>query len=100
MIRSYRCKETAALFNLYASKRFQAIAKAALRKLDQLNTAEVLDDLRIPPGNHLEPLSGDREGQHSIRINDQWRVCFRWVVSKGQVGEREMADAFDVEIVD
>ncbi|MCB1502918.1 MAG: type II toxin-antitoxin system RelE/ParE family toxin [Bauldia sp.] len=66
------------------------IVKVANRKLLQLHNARSLDDLRSPPGNRLEALSGDRKGQHSIRINDQWRVCFRW--SRG--------DAFDVEIVD
>jgi proteic killer suppression protein len=61
-----------------------------LRKLLQLDAADRLDDLRIPPGNRLEPLKGDRKGQHSIRVNDQWRVCFRW----------DDGDAYEVEIVD
>ncbi|GAH78611.1 unnamed protein product [marine sediment metagenome] len=66
------------------------VQRTALRKLAILDAAEVLEDLRIPPGNRLEKLAGDREGQYSIRINDQWRICFQW--SRG--------DAFDVEIVD
>jgi len=66
------------------------ILTAALRKLLILDAAECLDDLRVPPGNRLEKLKGDRDGQHSIRINDQWRICFRW----------EDGNAFDVEIVD
>lgn len=90
MIKSFRCKDTEALFNTLACKRWQAIAKIALRKLNQLDFAGLLDDLRVPPGNHLEVLKGDRAGQYSIRVNDQWRVCFRW----------EDGDAHDVEIVD
>jgi toxin HigB-1 len=66
------------------------IMKVAYRKLMQIHNARTLDDLRAPPGNRLEALTGDRKGQHSIRINDQWRVCFRW---RG-------GDAYDVEIVD
>lgn len=78
MIASFHCRETADLFNGGHPKRFQAIARVALRKLDMLDAATTLDDLRIPPGNRLEPLRGDRTGQHSIRINDQWRICFVW----------------------
>ena len=70
--------------------RWVNIERAALRKLQQLNWSSVLDDLRAPPGNGLEALKGDRKGQHSIRINEQWRVCFRW----GDEG------AMDVEIVE
>ncbi len=66
------------------------VVKVANRKLLQIHNAQSLDDLRSPPGNRLEALAGDRKGQHSIRINDQWRLCFRW----------RMGDAFDVEIVD
>jgi proteic killer suppression protein len=66
------------------------VQRVALRKLRMLDAAESLDDLRVPPGNRLERLRGDRQGQHSIRINDQWRICFRW---RGD-------DAHDVEIVD
>lgn len=90
MIKSFRCKDTDDLFNLLACRRWQAIAKVALRMLNQLDIAGSLDDLRVPPGNRLEALQGDRVGQHSIRVNDQWRVCFRW----------EGGDAYDVEIVD
>ncbi len=72
------------------NRRFKAIERVALRKLDMIQAAIKVDTLRIPPANHLEQLSGDREGQYSIRINDQWRICFLW----------EGTDAFDVEIVD
>ena len=71
-------------------KRFSGIEKQALRKLDMLHTAQQLNDLRAPPANRLEALTGSRRGQHSIRINDQWRICFIW----------RAADATDVEIVD
>jgi proteic killer suppression protein len=71
-------------------RRFEGIARVARRKLRQLEIAGRIDDLRAPPGNRLEALSGNRQGQHSIRINDQWRVCFRWTA----------AGADDVEIVD
>jgi proteic killer suppression protein len=73
-----RCKETQKLFETGRSKRFGSIAKVATRKLAQLDAAETLEFLRSPPGNRLGELKGDRNGQHSIRINDQWRVCFRW----------------------
>ena len=78
MIRSFRCRDTQALFERGACKRFMAIAKIAVRKLAQLDAAETLDILRAPPGNRLEGLKGNRKGQHSIRINDQFRICFRW----------------------
>ena len=90
MIRSFRCGATEALFEREAVRRFAMIERVARRKLEQLNAATRLDELRVPPGNRLEALRGDRAGQHSIRINDQWRVCFVW--SEG--------DAYDVEIVD
>ena len=90
MIKTFRCKDTEALFKRRRGPRFQSIENAARRKLTMLNNARSLLDLRVPPGNRLEELRGDREGQHSIRINDQWRLCFTW---------REH-DAFDVEIVD
>jgi proteic killer suppression protein len=90
MIRSFRCRETARLANDVAVRRFRAIERAARRKLEVLAAAASLHDLRSPPGNRLEALRGDRAGQHSIRINDQWRICFPW----------ENGDAFDVEIVD
>lgn len=78
MIQSFACRETEALFTNQRSRRFDAIERPARRKLLMLDAASVLDDLRQPPGNRLEALRGDRAGQHSIRINDQWRVCFVW----------------------
>lgn len=91
MIRSFSCPETERLFADEPSRRLPAqIQRVARRKLLLLHQARRLDDLRAPPGNRLEALKGARHGQHSIRVNDQWRLCFRW---KG-------ADAFDVEIVD
>jgi len=91
MIKSFRCKETEKLFQgRFSAKLPQAIQRAAATKLKVLNAASVLETLRIPPANNLEALYHDREGQHSIRINQQWRICFVW---KG-------SDAYDVEIVD
>ena len=91
MIRSFACPETERLFNDESSRRLPPqIHGAARRKLLLLNQARNLNDLRVPYGNRLEALKQDRKGQHSIRINNQWRICFRWQ------GE----DAFDVEIVD
>lgn len=78
MIKSFRCTETQALFETGKSLKFTAIARVATRKLTQLDAAHTLDFLRSPPGNHLEVLRGDRSGQHSIRINAQFRICFRW----------------------
>jgi proteic killer suppression protein len=78
MIQSFSHSETSRLWEEERSKRYGAIARMALRKLIQLNAAENLADLRTPPGNRLEALKGKRAGQHSIRINDQWRICFRW----------------------
>lgn len=90
MIVSFRDVETSKLFLKRRSRRFSGLVKAALRKLDQLEAAKSLDDLRVPPTNHLEALKRDRRGQYSIRINDQFRVCFVW-----------RADgAHEVEIVD
>lgn len=77
-VRSFACDETRRLFETGESRRFRNIAKVALRKLDYLNAASALADLRAPPGNRLEALKGDRAGQHSIRVNDQWRICFVW----------------------
>ncbi len=91
MIRSSACQETERLFNDEPSRRLpRQIQRVARRKLLLLHQARSLNDLRVPCGNHLAALKDDRKGQHSIRVNDQWRVCFRW---QGQ-------DAFDVEIVD
>lgn len=90
MIRSFVCPDTQALSQGKRVKRWVNIERAALRKLEQLQVSARLDDLRIPPGNRLELLRGNRAGQHSIRINDQWRVCFVW----------QDDAAHDVEIVD
>lgn len=78
MIQSFKCKDTQALFEGKTPKRFRAFASVAERKLTQLNAAQTLDFLKAPPGNHLEALKGDRKGQHSIRVNDQFRICFVW----------------------
>ena len=78
MIRSFTSADTEALFNSQVVNRFRNIERVARRKLLQLHAATGLNSLRIPPGNQLEALKGDRKGQHSIRINDQWRVCFVW----------------------
>lgn len=90
MILSFTCELTEELFLSGKSRRFQAIAKVALRKLDQLHVAGELSDLAAPPGNRLEALSGDRQGQYSIRINDQWRVCFVW--QDGHAAQVAIAD--------
>jgi toxin HigB-1 len=90
MIRSFKCKNTEALSKGNHVKQFVNIAKIARRKLRQLEIAGRLDDLRVPPANHLEVLKGNRSDQHSIRINDQWRLCFRWTDAGPE----------DVEIVD
>jgi toxin HigB-1 len=78
MIRTFSCRKTERLLNREVVKEFAPIASAAQRRLFTLNNARVLADLLIPPGNRLEALQGDRDGQHSIRINDQYRVCFTW----------------------
>lgn len=78
MIHSFACSDTEALFHSRAVLRFKNIERVARRKLLQLHAATELANLRIPPGNQLEALKGDRKGQHGIRINDQWRVCFIW----------------------
>jgi proteic killer suppression protein len=90
MIKSFKCTDSEALSKGDQVKRFVNIAAIARRKLRQIEIAGRLDDLRIPPGNRLEALKGARTGQHSIRINKQWRLCFRWT----------QAGAEDVEIVD
>lgn len=90
MIRSFKCSDTRELFERGKSSRFSGIERIATRKLAMLNAAESLEFLRAPPGNRLELLRGDRRGFHSIRINDRWRLCFRWT----SLGPE------DVEIVD
>jgi len=85
MIHSFACLDTEALFNSQAVPRFRNIERVARRKLLQLHAATELASLKIPPGNRLEPLKGHRKGQHSIRINDQWRVCFVWQDGAHQV---------------
>ena len=91
MIRSFKCKETKKIFSRQRSRKLpHDIQQVALRKLRMLNRAVTLNDLRIPPANRLEKLEGDREGQHSIRINERWRICFEW----------QEGDVFNVEIVD
>jgi len=81
MIKSFRCPHPQALFETGKNRRFSAIANVATRKLVQLDAAETLEFLRAPPGNRLELLKGDRAGHHGIRINDQYRLCFRWTDS-------------------
>lgn len=90
MITTFACKDTQALFNGRRVARFANIAAAAMRKLQQVNAATTLEFLRVPPGNRLEVLTGDRAGQHSIRINDQWRVCFVW--REGHAAAVEIVD--------
>lgn len=90
MIKTFRSRETEGLARREPQKRFRNIESVARRKLRQLDAATELRDLTSPPGNRLEALRGDRQGQYSIRINDQWRICFSW---------RE-GNAYDVEIVD
>jgi proteic killer suppression protein len=91
MIQSFKDQDTAELFQARKSRRWQSIKAVSLRKLDMIHAAALLTDLRVPPGNRLEALSGHRKGQHSIRINDQYRICFVWNDNDG---------AHDVEIVD
>jgi proteic killer suppression protein len=90
VIKSFRCVETERLFRREACRKFRAVERPALRKLDMLDAASDLRTLSSIPGNRLERLHGDREGHYSIRINDQWRVCFTW----------QSGDAYDVEITD
>lgn len=89
-IRGFKCQDTRALFLGQRVRRWIGIERPALRKLEQLDWSVALEDLRIPPGNRLEALKGRRKGQHSIRINEQWRLCFVWTAQ----------GAADVEIVD
>jgi toxin HigB-1 len=90
VIKSFKCTDTRKLFETGKSTRFGSIVKVATRKLTQLEAAATLEFLRSPPGNRLEALKGDRDGQYSIRVNDQWRICFRWTPAGPE----------DVEIVD
>jgi len=91
VIRTFRDKQTEKVFLRERSRKLSPdVQRIALRKLAMLDAAQAIQDLRVPPGNRLEKLSRDREGQYSIRINDQWRVCFRW----------EEGNAYDVEITD
>jgi len=90
VIKSFAEKETRALFETGTSRRWNSIARVAVRKLVQIDSVTSLDELNVPPGNRLKALKGDRAGLHSIRISDQWRICFRW----------ESDGVYDVEIVD
>ncbi|WP_010196318.1 type II toxin-antitoxin system RelE/ParE family toxin [Psychrobacter sp. PAMC 21119] len=90
MIVNFKCSDTRTLFSTGKTKRWSALKNVAERKLLLLDNATTLEDLKAPPGNRLEALSGDREGQHSIRINAQWRLCFVWTEQS----------ATDVEIID
>ena len=91
MIKSFKCKDTEKIFDRQFSKKLpNAMQPIALRKLRMLNRATIMNDLKVPPGNRLESLHGERKGQYSIKINNQWRICFRW----------KEKDAYDVEIVD
>ena len=90
MIKSFADKHTRALFETGVSRRWNAIARVAVRKLVQIDSVITLDELNVPPGNRLEALQGDRAGYHSIRVSDKWRVCFRW----------ENDGVYDVGIVD
>ena len=90
MIQSFKGKDTLELYEGKSPRRFKAFLPVAERKLSQLDAAQTLDFMRAPPGNHLEALKGDRKGQHSVRINVQWRICFVWT-DTGPI---------DVEIVD
>ena len=93
MITSFNCKETEKLFEGYVSRKVAtSCARVAQRKLEMLNAAVRVEDLRLPPGNHLEALKGDRDGQHGIRTNGQWRICFVW--------DDKTHNASAVEIVD
>ena len=91
MIKSFKSKEVEKIFNReYSTKLPSSIQRTAMRKLWMVDAAQTINDLRVPPANHLEQLKGNRHGLHSIRINDQWRICFKW---------RE-GDAYEIEIID
>lgn len=90
MIKSFKSKEAEKIFNREYSLKFpSSIQKTALRKLLMINAAAIINDLKVPPANHLEKLRGNRRGQYSIKINDQWRICFKW----------QQGDAHEVEII-
>jgi proteic killer suppression protein len=91
MIRSFADKDAEDIFHRRRSRKYSGVEKIILRKLVALHSAEQLNDLSAPPGNRLEALKGGRKGQHSIRINDQYRICFRW---------EEPSDAYEIEVVD
>jgi len=91
VIKSFNCRETERLLNNFTSRKFPGdILRRARRKLEMLDASKTLEDLRVPPSNYLEKLSGNRKGQYSIRVNRQWRICFVW----------KNGDVYDVEIVD
>ncbi len=90
MIKSFKCRDTEKLFNDLDVKKFRSISRAARINLELLNATISLNSLRVPPGNRLERLKGDKKGQHSIRINEQWRICFIW----------QAENAIELEIVD
>jgi proteic killer suppression protein len=90
VIKSFRCRDTERLFNDFDVKRFRGISRKARIKLEMLNATISLEGLKVPPGNRLEALKGDRKGQYSIRIDSQWRMCFTW----------ENGNAHNVEIID
>lgn len=90
MIKSFKSKEAKKFFNRnYSLKLPRYLQKTALRKLLMIDAATIINDLRVPPANHLEKMKGDRKGQHSIRINNQWRICFKW----------KQGNAYDIEII-
>lgn len=90
MIKSYKDEKAKSIFSGFSVKQYKNFEEVARRKLRYLNNAKTLSDLRVPPGNRLEPLEGKRKGQHSIRINDQYRICFKW----------KDGDAYEIEITD
>ena len=91
MIKLFKCKETKKIFHRTYAKKFpRDMQRSAFKKLRMLNRANILNDLRVPPANHLESLHGDRKGQYSIGVNDQWRICFKW--SNGEATKVELLD--------
>lgn len=90
MVKLFNCKDTEKLFKDYDVKKFRSIARKARIKLEMLNATVSLDGLKVPPGNRLEALKGDRKGQYSIQVDSQWRICFKWIEG----------NTYEVEIVD